>query len=206
MQTLFKRPSGLQAPPPSYLQPSVTIDEAYGDFLAMLPEATVASLNKLAESDEVSPGPPEEEMSRYFAVELPEGQAPRLRAFKSPEALVKHLGSLDEADTFAVPFFGMPLLFTVRPERYLYLPDGETAMALPLRKGGPCTLVTRAAIDGAEIQDDFYLGPEELSHPGGDVSQTYRRRQADEGVTDEDKDPEDDDDDGEEEGIPEGTP
>ena len=58
------------------------------------------------------------------------------------------------------PYYGLPLVFTEGPVRYLLLPDG-TAVRLPRFTGDAPARVLPPP--GIALQEDGYLGPRALS-------------------------------------------
>lgn len=103
-------------------------------------------------------------VARYAIVESPDGEWAMARLYKTPEALAKRVGQLDGSDTVVWCFFGLPIQLTRGPQRYLILPGGNQAIAVPLVPGAPCKLVPADLLESLEIQEDGYLGPKELAN------------------------------------------
>ena len=63
-------------------------------------------------------------------------------------------------------FYGVPLRFTVGPQRYLMMPDQNTALSIPLVKGAK---LVRADADliPLEWQEDGFVGPPYLANTDG---------------------------------------
>jgi len=124
--TVARVESGARPAPPS----------AYDAFMsAVSPSARAAA----AVVSDGQPPPPDEtcpESARRFAAVVSEnGEFAKLILFKDAEALAKYLGSIEGDDVVVVPFWGVPLRFTVGPQRYLMMPDGMAAMSIPLIPG-----------------------------------------------------------------------
>lgn len=116
------------------------------------------------------PPPPEEtckeEVKRFGCVEGDNGEFAKLRLFKDAESLAKYLGSVEGEDKVVWCFHGVPLRFTVGPQRYLMLPDGETAISIPIAPGAKILRV-EADLLGAEYQEDGFIGPAYLANTDG---------------------------------------
>lgn len=137
----------------------------YSEWLATLSEEARSLLSGVVEGDdEPLSNEPDFGTFRYAMVECTSGEYPLMRLFKTPEAITKHLGKLDGEDVAVWCFYGIPMRFTVGPQRYLHLPDGITSVSVPMYKGGPCKRTTTDLIT-ADIQDDGFLGPPELLQP-----------------------------------------
>jgi hypothetical protein len=105
-------------------------------------------------------GPPPGLAMRYCLLVCPDGEAPRIYALKTPEGAARKLGSLEGADAFVAPFYGLPLGFTVGgPERHLLLPGGD-AVTVPLYEGAPVRRLEKSPL--AE-QANGYVGPAAFS-------------------------------------------
>lgn len=109
------------------------------------------------EEDEIKADP---KVYRFGLVECADGDAPLVRLFRSAEALVKHVSSLSGDDVFVWAFYGLPLPFTVGPQRYLLLPGGTHAISVP-SSGNP---IRKVEVDvlGLDLDDEVFLGPIEL--------------------------------------------
>jgi len=94
----------------------------------------------------------------YCLVEIPNGEIPVIRKFKSPEAMAKRIQQHEGEDIFAIAFFGHYLQYSVGPIRHLFLVDGESIVIKP--HGG----LSRANVFETEVtlQENNYLGPAEF--------------------------------------------
>lgn len=107
---------------------------------------------------------PDEKLVRYCLVECPDGDWSMVRMFKQPEGLARRIGQLEGEDMVVWAMYGIPLRITKGPQRYLMLPDGQTALTIPVIEGGPVKQVDADLLDSLELQDDGYIGPPELAH------------------------------------------
>lgn len=179
-------------------------DEAreYAYFRKNLSEPAREALDALSPAEDDKDGEPAEPSPsalRYCLVEDPDGDAPCLRLFKNPEALARRLAELDGSDVYVIPFFGVPLRFSTGPQRYLVLPDGVKAMVIPHIKGGACKVFDADLLE-FETQDNFYLGPDELSDSSGFAEKMAAKKNAkavDAEIVENDADDDDEEDDDE---------
>jgi hypothetical protein len=137
-------------------------------------------------------------MARYCMVEAVDGEWPTLRMFKTAEALAKRIGAMEGEDAVLWVYFGLPLQFTRGPQRYLLLPDGVTAIQVPMYAGGPCRKVSSDLLSNLETQDDGFVGPPELTvvleAPGKPIKKDAPSAKIYEEDDDDDDDDEEDDD------------
>lgn len=148
--------------PPSSPRPSGDEGgEAYERWLSLLPGVAARRLDGGATVEEAEAGGPDAVEPRYGLCESEDGQLPVLRMFSTPEALARRLAELEGRDVVAWAFFGRPLAFTRGPIRHVELPDGS-AIKVPFPPGAVPERV-EALPAGAEVQDDGFLGPPELS-------------------------------------------
>jgi hypothetical protein len=99
----------------------------------------------------------------YWIVECADGETPKLKNMKTLVALAKYLSSADGKDVYVFPLYGIALPVTKGPQRYLYLPDGATAVTIPVVKNGAVTEVdTEVLRDTVKMQADYYFGPIEM--------------------------------------------
>jgi hypothetical protein len=177
------------APPP--------LDDEESDAYVAFRSGLTAEGREAVDAGVPDARPPEADIEpgavRYALIEVPSGEWPVVRVFKSAEGLAGRVGMLEGEDVVVAPFYGVPLSFTKGPQRYLLLPDGQTAIQVPMYQGGPCKLVDASLLGNAEVQTDGFLGPPELSESStvGDMLE----KAAHGGV----QHPNDDDDDEEEE-------
>lgn len=165
------------------------LPNAYDVWLSGLPEEVA---RKLSSTRDVSAPTVEEEkdVMRWGLFESHSGDYPVCRTFATPEELVRYMGSLETQDVAVRPFWGLPLRFTAGPQRYLFLPDGVTALQIPLYAGGPCKRVDADLLANLVWQDDGFLG-----HPSLLESVTDLTEQAGDAEDD------DDEEDSEEAGV-----
>jgi hypothetical protein len=137
----------------------------------------------------------DQEAVRYCLLECQDGEWPVLRTFKTAEQLARRMGALEGEDMVLVPLFGVPLKFTMGKQRYLYLPDGETAVTVPLVERGPVKVVDASLVGELEIQTDGFVGPPALAETHLDEDDDApRERVPSYGQPDDDDDDDDDDD------------
>ena len=99
----------------------------------------------------------------YWIVECVDGEAPKIKGVKSPTALAKYLSSAEGKDVYVFPFYGTALPVTQGPQRYLYLPDGATAITIPIAKNGRVEEVDNEVLrENAKMQSDYYFGSVEM--------------------------------------------
>ena len=136
-------------------------------FAAALPARTRGAAAVVADG----PPPPESETcaeaaKRFGAVVSENGEFAQLVLFKDAEALAKYLGAAEGDDKVIWCFHGVPLRFTVGPQRYLMLPDRETALSIPLTPGAKILRV-EADLVGTDFQEDGFVGPAYLATTDG---------------------------------------
>ena len=149
-------------------QPVIIPDEETDSYRAFRSTLSAFASGQL---DELTTAPAQEEavelnekLARYCLIECPDGDWSMIRMFKSPEGLARRIGQLEGEDTVVWAVFGIPLRITKGPQRYLLLPDGQTALTVPVIEGGPVKQVDADLLDSLELQDDGYIGPPELAH------------------------------------------
>jgi hypothetical protein len=98
-------------------------------------------------------------VAQYCLVECPDGEWPVVKSFPTADALAQRIGELEGKDCVLSAFHGIPLRFTRGPRRHLLLPDGT---ALPVTWAG-AGRVPAAQFTSADVQDDGFVGPPELS-------------------------------------------
>jgi len=139
----------------------------YDAFVSPLPADTRAALTAIG----AGPSPPpsetcKEAAKRFGAVVGENGEFAQLIMFKDADALAKYLGGIEGDDKVVWCFHGVPLRFTVGPQRYLMLPDGETALAVPVTAGAKILRV-EADLIGTDFQEDGFVGPAYLANTDG---------------------------------------
>lgn len=119
-------------------------------------------------------------------VVVPDGEPPRLVQFRTWEGLADYLATLENTDTYAIPFVGTPAYFSTGPVRYVFLPDLVTAAA-PSLGGRPARLVPAQEL-AVGVQEDFHLAftravgppwpkdPEQDATPVSDAPRVIRPR------------------------------
>jgi hypothetical protein len=142
-------------------KPVVPNAAAYDEFRAGLTSTACDAVDQLADAEP----PPEAEALAfaYILMESPDGECPTIRMYKTPEPMARRLGQIEGADTHAWAVYGVALPFTKGPQRYVLLPDGGQAIQVPLYHGGPCRTVPADLLDSLAIQEDGYVGPDELA-------------------------------------------
>ncbi len=139
----------------------------FDEFAAGLPPSVRASVAAVAGA--VAPPPEEtckEEAKRFGCVESENGEFATLRMFRDADALARYLGAIEGEDKVVWCFFGTPLRFTRGPQRYLMMPDQNTALSIPLVKGAKLVRADADLID-LEYQDDGFVGPAYLANTDG---------------------------------------
>jgi hypothetical protein len=96
---------------------------------------------------------------QFCLVECPDGEWPVVKTFPTADALAQRVGELHGQDCVVWAFYGIPLRLTRGPRRHLLLPDGT---ALPATWGG-AGRVSADQFTSADVQDDGFVGPPELS-------------------------------------------
>lgn len=151
---------------------------SWDEFAAGLPAAvrtavaafTSASVSTRGDGDDLPPAalswvarrPPVRHEPRYACVESDNGEFAKLRVFRSADALARYLAAAEGRDTVVWCFYGVPLRFTQGPTRYLFLPDGRTALTIPSSPDQPAIPVPADSVT-TPIQDDGFLGPPYLA-------------------------------------------
>lgn len=98
----------------------------------------------------------------YWIVECVDGEVPKIKGVKSPTALAKYLSSAEGKDVYVFPFYGTALPVSQGPQRYLYLPDGVTALTIPVRGNAVTEIDTELLRKNTEMQSDYYFGAVEM--------------------------------------------
>lgn len=98
----------------------------------------------------------------YWIVECVDGEAPKIKNAKTSVALAKYLSSAEGKDVYVFPFYGTALPVTQGPQRYLYLPDGATAVTIPIAKNGRVDEVDNDLLRDVKMQTDYYFGLVEM--------------------------------------------
>lgn len=132
----------------------------YASFASSLSGTAAASVSSPASAAEA---PPDRSSFKYCVVEAHDGEWARVTVCGNAEAAARKLAELEGEDVVAWPFYGVPLAFTKGPQRCLTLADGLTAISLPLTPGGKIHTLDATLLDPANVQDDGYLGPQELA-------------------------------------------
>lgn len=101
--------------------------------------------------------------ARFCLVEIPDGQWPKLRAYKSADALARRLQVLNDQDVSVWCYYGIPLKVSKDQPRYLELPNGYQFVTVPPFAGVPPTTVDAAAVGDVEWETRGYLGPAYLA-------------------------------------------
>lgn len=131
-------------------------DSDFQNFRADLSPATAAIINSIGE---VPDGWSESVVQpRHCLIICPDGGTPVLQQVINPLSLAARLQELDGDDVYAFPFFGIPCPISKEPGRVVLLPDDT---ALPFDAEHAPDLED----EDVDIQEDFYLGPEELVIP-----------------------------------------
>lgn len=159
--------------------PKATVDAIAGrdtqagpvtDFAAFVNTLPPQTQKAVALVTDGPPPPPEETCKeaakRFGCVESNNGDFATVRLFPDAESLVRYLGSVEGHDKVMWCFHGVPLRFTVGPQRYLFMPDGATAMSVPLTPGLKILRV-EADLITADIQEDGFVGPAYLASTDG---------------------------------------
>jgi len=128
---------------------------------------------------------PKEADNKFGCVLCESGEYPSLFTFPTMTALTNFISSKEGEDVAIVPFIGSIILLTKGPNRFLLLPGNQQAVVvpkLPVKR----VVVIDANLVETELQEDWFLGPLELTR-------TYEDPQLEE--EDDDDDDEDDSDD-----------
>jgi len=99
---------------------------------------------------------PQGRKPKYCLALQKDGEWLALKIFPDLDTMVARLKELEGTDTVAIPFLGIPLPLTKGPERLVMLPDNSAVRA---RDGK----VIEEIHDEVTLQDDWFLGPPELS-------------------------------------------
>lgn len=139
-------------------------EQSFKNNLDMLSEFTRTLLQEENATEmpvgDVAPNP---EAFGYWIVECVDGEAPKIKKVQSSTALSKYLSSAEGKDVYVFPFYGTALPVTQGPQRYLYLPDGATAITIPVAKNGRVEEVDSEVLrENAKMQADYYFGSVEM--------------------------------------------
>ena len=157
-----KEPSVLDAVPTNKV---FTEDsDQFAKFRESLTPTTREYVDELVEIDDVKEDAGvEADAARYCLVEGPDGEWSSVRLFKTADGLARRIGMLSGQDMIVWAFYGIPLRLTKGPQRYLFLPDQQTAIAIPMYQGGPAKVVPVDLLSASELQEDGFIGPPELA-------------------------------------------
>ncbi len=100
--------------------------------------------------------------ARYGVVIVHSGEFPVVKLVKTPGRLAQLLGDLAGQDVCVACFRGRFLPVTAGPRRFVLL--GDQAVSLPLPGEEPQVVTLDALLDDLTIQEDGFLGPEELAN------------------------------------------
>lgn len=179
--------------------PSPVGDEvdAYAGFRRTLTGAAKEGIDHLVEAEPTIEARTDQEAVRYALFEALDGDWPVTRVFTGPDGLARRIGQLEGQDIVVMAYFGVPLKLTMGPQRYLHLPDGRSAIMIPLVPGGPATIIDADLIANLEPQVDGFLGPPELAETAMPRvhEDSPRERVSSRGRDDDDVDDDDDEDD-----------
>lgn len=106
---------------------------AYNAVLEGLSPLARAALTKTG--NYVAPRPVSTDRARYCVVEAFDGDWPRLRVYRTPEAMAKRVQKLLGKDVSVYCYFGIPLKVSVGPDRFVELPNGYQAIDVPAFPG-----------------------------------------------------------------------
>lgn len=134
----------------------------YDKLRAAMPPETQVQFDELAEQNSEPEPAQTADGFRYLLLECPDGEWSVIRSYASIEAVAKRMAQLEGTDTVVFPIWGVPLPFTKGLPRYLVLPNGRQAIQIPYKHGGPCQIVPADLLEELAIQQDGFLGPEEL--------------------------------------------
>lgn len=151
----------IDAPPAAH---AATDFDAFVGALGPKAAAAVAAVSD-------GPPPPPEEVckeaeKRFGAVVSESGEFAQLIMFRDADSLAKYLGAAEGDDKVVWCFHGVPLRFTVGPQRYLMMPDGLTAASVPVTPGAKILRV-EADLIGTDFQEDGFVGPAHLANNDG---------------------------------------
>ncbi len=156
-----KTPRPLDVPPPEVLRGEE--HDAFAAFLAGLSPTTAECVTGMvAEAVDADPAP-EVGKPCYGIVESEDGGWATCKLVTNIAALANRLSVLEGLDVVAWVFYGVPLQFTMGPQRYLKLPDGQHAVKLPAYGNGPHEIVDVRDMEDIDIQVDGFLGPPQLA-------------------------------------------
>ena len=114
---------------------------------------------------------------RFCLCEMPEGEFPRVKIFKSAEAMVRYIGQVEGQELSVWPFYGIPLRMTKSDAksslRYVYMPGELEAAIVPKSKREKYEMVDSELIDHLDYQDDGWLGDPAVAEG---VSESYYDR------------------------------
>lgn len=101
--------------------------------------------------------------AKYCLIECRDGEWPTLNGYKTPQSMAKRISDLEGEDIVVFAVMGVPMPITKGPQRYVFLPDGKTAMAVPVHAGGPSRMVDASLLSNLSLEDEGFLGPPQLA-------------------------------------------
>ncbi len=146
------------SPLPQAVEPA---DDDLDDLRSSLGPLARQSLDNMASRESAPEIDPI--VARYHLVECPDGEMSHVTSLKTAESLARRIGDLEGEDMEVWAFYGIPMLLSRGPQRYLSLPDGEHAITIP-RGGMPIKTVDITLLTSVKGQEDGYLGPPMLAN------------------------------------------
>ena len=105
---------------------------------------------------------PEDVTPGWHLIESHDGEYPSTRPYKTVEAMIKRMRDLDGKDVCVFPFFGIAVPFSHGKPRIVFLPNQDA-----VRLDG-YMLAEEVFEQDVRIQENGFLGPEELQKPAED--------------------------------------
>lgn len=133
----------------------------FADYRDLLTPKTLEHVDALVQSAEELQ--PDATAGRFGLVETRGGEWGVMRLFKSLNGLASRIAALEGQDVVVHAFYGIPLPLTKGPQRYIFAPDGLTAMMIPMYVNGPVQVVEADLVSAIDRQEDGFVGPPALA-------------------------------------------
>lgn len=142
------------------------LGEEHDDFATYrdsLSPDTLRQLDELVPAAQDAVPDPDVTAACFGMVEAENGEWAKMRLFRDAEGLAFRLAEQEGKDIVVWCFYGIPLKLSRGPQRYLMLPDGQSAVKIPMGCVGSVEFVDGSFLDGFEMQDDGFIGPPQLA-------------------------------------------
>lgn len=137
--------------------------EEFASFRASLSSEAAEQLDYLVPEAKDAQPDPDAAAACYGLVECENGDWATIKLFKSVQGLGGRLAYLEGQDVVAWAFYGIPMQFTKGPQRFLMMPDGQSALKIPMYVNGPSEIVSTDTLKNFDMQEDGFLGPPQLA-------------------------------------------